>query len=80
MIKESDILNAYLFLRENNSSIPSETLTFMKDISIRELKKNALTRTCFNCKHDGFQMIFRSGCTGCCSDEKEQYKNFEIKA
>ncbi len=41
MIKQSDILNAYLFLRENNHSIPSETLTFMKDVSMRELKKIA---------------------------------------
>ena len=79
MIKQSAILNAYLFLRENNHSIPSETLNFMRDVSMRELKKIAAARTCFSCKHDGFQMIFRSGCTGCCSDGEEQYKNFEIK-
>jgi len=77
MIKQSDILNAYLFLRENNHSIPSETLNFMRDVSMRELKKIAATRTCFNCKHDGLQGVFRGGCTGCGDSE---YKNFEIKA
>lgn len=39
MITEDSILDAWLFLRKNNCSIPDETLDFMKKISLRELKK-----------------------------------------
>jgi hypothetical protein len=39
MVTESTIREAYLFLRKNNHTIPSETLEFMKDASLKALKK-----------------------------------------
>lgn len=33
----SEIMEAYLFLREKNMTIPSETLELMKDASIKEV-------------------------------------------
>lgn len=77
MINKNDIIGAYLFLSENNNSIPSETLEFMKDVSVRELEKIENGRTCFSCKHDGMQGIYKSGCTGCGVDG--EYRNFAIK-
>jgi hypothetical protein len=77
MINKADIVNAYLFLRENNHSIPSETLDFIKAVSIRELEKIESGRTCFSCKHDGMQMVFKSGCIGCGAEG--EYRNFEVK-
>ena len=76
MTKE-EIINAYLFLRENNYSIPSETLEFMKDVSLRELERVKNGRECFSCQHDGLQHIFKSCCTGCSSDG--ELRNFKIK-
>jgi len=38
-MNKNEIIDAYLFLREHNQSIPSETLEFMKDVSLRELEK-----------------------------------------
>ena len=77
MINKNDIIDAYVFLREHNQSIPSETLDFMKDVSLRELERVENGRTCFSCKHDGGQHIFKSGCTGCGADG--EYRNFSIK-
>lgn len=77
MINKNDILDAYLFLRKNNHSISSETLEFIKDVSIRELEKIENSRTCFSCKHDGMQMVFKSHCTGCGADG--EYRNFRAK-
>ena len=77
MITKNNIIDAYLFLRENNQNIPSETLDFMKDVSLRELEKINNGRTCFSCKHDGMQSVFKSGCTGCGGDG--EYKNFILK-
>ena len=37
MITEQSILEAYIFLRENNHSIPDETLDFMKGASLDKL-------------------------------------------
>lgn len=34
---KSEIIEAYLFLRKNNNTIPSETLEFMKDSSLKAL-------------------------------------------
>ena len=39
-----EVIEAYLFLRTNNMNIPSETLEFMKDSSLKALDK-ALTLT-----------------------------------
>ena len=77
MIKEKDIIDAYLFLRKENQSIPSETLEFMKEVSLRELRVIEKGRTCSNCKHDGMQPVFKSGCTGCGADG--EYRNFSVK-
>jgi len=35
---EKEIREAYLFLRERNNTIPSETLEFMKDASLEKLR------------------------------------------
>lgn len=77
MIEKNDIIDAYVFLRENNHSIPSETLEFMKDVSIRELEKVRNGRECFSCEHDGFQQFFKSACTGCGGDG--ELRNFKVK-
>ena len=57
--------------------MPSVSLEFMKEVSLRELRIIDKTRTCFNCKHDGMQAIFKSGCTGCGVDG--EYRNFRLK-
>ena len=47
---EKEIMEAYLFLREKNMSIPSETLDFMKDAAIEKLnqvKNNGALGGCF---------------------------------
>jgi len=36
---EKEIREAYIFLRENNHTIPSETLEFMKDASLEKLNQ-----------------------------------------
>ena len=36
---EKEIIEAVVFLRKNNQTIPSETIQFMKDASIEKLKK-----------------------------------------
>jgi len=77
MIEKNDIIDAYVFLRENNQSIPSETLEFMKDVSLRELEKVKNGRECFSCVHDGFQQIFKSACTGCGAEG--ELRNFKVK-
>ena len=76
-MNKDEIIDAYLFLRENNHSIPSETLEFMKDVSLRELERVENGRGCFSCKHDGLQMIFPSSCTSCGANG--EMKNFKAK-
>lgn len=39
MITKETIMEAYLFLRKENQSVPSETLEFMKDTALEELQK-----------------------------------------
>ena len=70
-------MEAYLFLREHNHSIPSETLEFMKDVSLREIEKVKNGRGCFSCMHDGFQSVFPSTCTGCGAEG--ELNNFKMK-
>ena len=62
MITKETIMEAYLFLRKENQSVPSETLEFMKDTALAELQKsgvknlgihsvsNAKRTFCNNCK------------------------------
>ncbi len=40
MITKSEIIKAYLFLRENNNSISDEVLDFMKHTSLRALEES----------------------------------------
>lgn len=40
MITKETIMEAYLFLRKENQSVPSETLEFMKDTALAELQKS----------------------------------------
>jgi hypothetical protein len=38
MIEKSDIIKAWKILREKDSTIPDETLDFMRDVSLRTLE------------------------------------------
>jgi len=42
LIKEKDIIDAYLFLRKENHSIPSEAIEFMRDTSLKELRASEI--------------------------------------
>lgn len=80
-MNKQEIIDAYVFLKESNHSIPDATLNFMLDVSVRELKRIENGRTCFSCVHDGGQAYFPSGCTGCGVDGfgNNEFKNFKIK-
>lgn len=39
MITKETIMEAYLFMRKENQSVPSETLEFIKDAALEELQK-----------------------------------------
>ena len=39
MITKEIIMEAYLFMRKENQSVPSEALEFMKDAALAELQK-----------------------------------------
>jgi hypothetical protein len=43
---KSEIIEAYLFLRKNNQTIPSETLEFMKDSSLKALDQAINYNSC----------------------------------
>lgn len=80
-MNRQEIIDAYLFLRENNHDISDETLDFMKDVSLRQYDlvygvPNA--EVCDSCVHDGNQPIFPGPCTGCGGDGDE-YLNFKVK-
>lgn len=40
MITKETIMEAYLFMRKENQSVPSETLEFMRDTALAELEKS----------------------------------------
>ena len=46
---EKEIREAYMFLRENNHTVPSDTLQFMLDASLDKLKRRTHTVYCFDC-------------------------------
>jgi len=75
-MRKEEIIEAYIFLRENNQSLPSETLEFIRDVSLRELEKVKDGRECSSCIKDGKQGIYPGPCTGCGDGE---LKNFKIK-
>lgn len=74
---KNEIIKAYQFLRKYNHSIPSETLEFMKDVSLHELEKVKNGRECFSCQYDGLQGYFETPCTGCGADG--ELKHFKMK-
>ncbi len=57
---KSEIMEAYLFLRKENMTVPSETLEFMKDATIEKLD-SALENT--ETKHSGLNIPVVSGST-----------------
>jgi hypothetical protein len=71
-MQRKEIIDAYLFLRKNNQSIPDDTLEFIKDASL--VRFDALFGDCKNCKQNGNQMIYPSGCTGC--GPHDEFRNF----
>lgn len=75
-MNKQEIIDAYLFLRENNHDIPDDTLDFMKNVALRELEK-INDGGCSSCEHDGFQTYFPGPCTGCGAEG--ELKNFEVK-
>ena len=56
--KRQEIMEAYLFLREKNQSIPSDTLELMKDAALESLvsKNESIgdVSECYNCKGYGY--------------------------
>jgi len=46
---KKEIIEAVVFLREHNHTIPSETIEFMKQASLDKLKKRSVTTFCFDC-------------------------------
>ena len=89
-MNRQEIIDAYLFLRENNHDIPDETLDFMKDVSLRQYDlvygvpdaegtDNIIIseEVCDSCVHDGNQPIFPGPCTGC--SVGDEYLNFKVK-
>ena len=71
-MQRKEIIDAYLFLRKNNQSIPGDTLEFIKDASL--VRFDSIFGNCKNCKHNGKKMIYPSGCTGC--GAHDEFRNF----
>lgn len=76
MMKRNEIIEAYVFLRENNNSISDQTLDFMKDASLSAYDSLG-DDYCKKCSHNGHQMINPSACTGCGSEGEK--RNFKLK-
>lgn len=73
-MKRNDIIDAYVFLRKNNQSIPDKSLEFMKDAALSAYD-SLHDDYCKKCQHNGSQMQYPSNCTGCGSDgEKLHFK------
>jgi hypothetical protein len=64
MIDRNEIIAAYVFLRKNNMDISDQTLDFMKDAAL-SVHDSMYGDYCKKCIHNGKQMIYPSGCTGC---------------
>jgi len=76
MITRQTIIDAYVFLREKNNSIPDATLDFIKDASLSAYD-SLPDDFCVKCIHNGKQIIYPSGCTGCGSNGER--RNFKLK-
>lgn len=76
-MNRGQIIDAYVFLRKNNHSIPDDVLDFMKDSSLRAY--DAMNDgECSSCAFDGLQSRVGTPCTGCCAEGN--YKHFKKKA
>lgn len=79
MISRELIIEAYIFLRESNHAVPSETLDFIKDASLSAYDF-LHDDYCLKCEHNGSQMTYMSNCTGCGSNgEKRHFKLKELE-
>ena len=63
-MERKEIIEAYIFLRNHNHSIPSQTLDFIKDASL-SVFDSLDDNYCRKCQHNGNQTNYPSGCTGC---------------
>ena len=77
MISRETIREAYLFLRKNNQSIPTNTLDFMLDASLSMYEATANDGCCVHCQYNGKQMIYPGECTGC--GAHGEMRNFKLK-
>ena len=50
MIDRTDIIKAWLFLRENNCDLPDEVLDFIKDAAIEKLNVLTIGTLCRVCR------------------------------
>jgi len=71
------IIDAYIFLRENNNTIPDNVLDFIKDVSLSAYDSLG-DEYCTKCEHNGSQMIYPSPCTGCGGFGEKRH--FRLKA
>ena len=63
---EKEIRKAYIFLRENNMTVPSETLKFMLDASLEKLQGQSLpVDSVISCLHENTYPIDRYGNSNC---------------
>lgn len=72
---EKDIIDAYVFLRENNHSIPSNALEFIKSASLARLLELSNPMNCNDCENHGVQ-TFCGRCSrnpGYCDFFEEDY-------
>ena len=63
-MERKEIIEACLFLRKNNTTIPDQTLDFIKDASLCVFD-SLHDDYCKKCCHNGKQMQYPSSCTGC---------------
>jgi len=75
-MKREEIMEVYLFLRKNNSSIPSETLEFIKDAAL-SMFDSINGDFCKKCLHNGKQQCYPSPCTWCGSDGEGRHFTFK---
>jgi len=76
-VTKDQVVDAYLWIRKNNSTIPDNILELMKDSAIAALSKMENSRDCFSCKNDGLQSVFPSACTGC--GVNGELRNFKLR-
>lgn len=63
---EKEIWEAYLFLRNNNNTIPSDTLEFIRDAALEKLKQSGYEKFSSSSEEELFHQIQQ--------DEREEIK------